>query len=156
MKFELISGKRRDRIRLSGELRCQDIDQVKAEITSAAVRVLFSIWRKWISWISKAFGFLNLCYAEGIGLAPLLTLREEMDAPRACRYGEELEAWWDGNRTEDGNDIERMMSKPVGSSVPPFHKRDGNCQDTRFLGRHLAFKAATAVSSRTSRTVKGA
>ena len=64
LKIEQISGKRRTRIRLSGELRCQDIDQVKAEIVRSSPRLVLDLEEVDLEGVR----FLNLCYAEGIGL----------------------------------------------------------------------------------------
>ena len=83
LKIEQISGKRRTRIRLSGELRCQDIDQVKAEIVRSSPRLVLDLEEVDLVDL-EGVRFLNLCYAEGIGLSPLLALHQEMDAPRAC------------------------------------------------------------------------
>jgi hypothetical protein len=67
LKIEQISGKRRTRIRLSGELRCQDIDQVKAEIVRSSPRLVLDLEEVDLVDL-EGVRFLNLCYAEGIGL----------------------------------------------------------------------------------------
>src|SRR5712664_682937 len=56
LKIERISGKRRTRIRLSGAFRSEHLDQMKAEIERGGPRVALD-WRRWISWMSKAFAF---------------------------------------------------------------------------------------------------
>jgi len=105
LKIEHISGKRRTRIRLSGELRCQDIDQVKAEIVRSSPRLVLDLEEVDLVDL-EGVRFLNLCYAEGIGLlhcSPYIRkwmLRERAALRRARSVV--------GRKpNEDGDDIER-------------------------------------------------
>jgi hypothetical protein len=104
LKIEQISGKRRTRIRLSGELRCQDIDQVKAEIVRSSPRLVLDLEEVDLVDL-EGVRFLNFCYAEGIGLlhcSPYIMkwmLRERAALRRARSVV--------GRKpNEDGNDIE--------------------------------------------------
>lgn len=65
LKIERLSGERRTRIRLSGELRCEDLDQVKAEIARCGARVVLDLEELDLVDL-KAVRFLNACRAEGI------------------------------------------------------------------------------------------
>jgi hypothetical protein len=65
LKIDRIFGKRRTRIRLSGELRCEDLDQVRAEIEEREAPVALDL--KEVNLVDlKAIRFLNSCRTEGI------------------------------------------------------------------------------------------
>jgi hypothetical protein len=67
LKIERISGKRRTRIRLSGEVRAEHLDQLKAEIEPAGPRVALDLEEVDLVDI-EAVRFLNVCMAEGISV----------------------------------------------------------------------------------------
>ena len=67
LKIERISGKSRTRIRLSGELRCADLDQVRAEIVRGGPRVALDLEEVDLVDL-KAVRFLNACHEEGIAV----------------------------------------------------------------------------------------
>ena len=66
LKIERISGKRRARIRLSGELRYDQLDQVKAEIERVRA-VALDLGELDLVDI-EAVRFLNACVAEGVSV----------------------------------------------------------------------------------------
>ena len=67
LKIERISGKRRTRIRLSGELRSEHLDQVKAEIERGGPRVALDLEEVDLVDV-EGVRFLNACEAEGISV----------------------------------------------------------------------------------------
>jgi hypothetical protein len=67
LKIERISGKHRTRIRLSGELRCEHLDQVRAEIARGGPRVVLDLEEVDLVDL-KGICFLNACRAEGISV----------------------------------------------------------------------------------------
>jgi hypothetical protein len=66
LKIERISGQRRARIRLSGELRYDQLDQVKAEIERVRA-VALDLGELDLVDI-EAVRFLNACVAEGVSV----------------------------------------------------------------------------------------
>jgi ABC-type transporter Mla MlaB component len=67
LKIERISGKRRTRIRLSGEVRAEHLDQLKAEIERAGPRVALDLEEVDLVDV-EGVRFLNACVAEGISV----------------------------------------------------------------------------------------
>ena len=67
LKIERISGKRGTRIRLSGELRCEHLDQVRAEIACGRPRVVLDLEEVDLVDLT-GIRFLNACRAEGISV----------------------------------------------------------------------------------------
>ena len=67
LKIERICGKRRTRIRLSGELRSEHLDQVKAEIERGGPRITLDLEEVDLVDVD-AVRFLNACEAEGISV----------------------------------------------------------------------------------------
>ena len=67
LKIERISGKRRTRIRLSGEVRAEHLDQLKAEIERAGPRVALDLEEVDLVDI-EGVRFLNACAADGISV----------------------------------------------------------------------------------------
>jgi hypothetical protein len=67
LKIERISGKRGVRIRLSGELRFEHLDQVEAEIERAGPRVALDLEEVDLVDV-ESVRFLNACKAKGISL----------------------------------------------------------------------------------------
>lgn len=67
LKIERTSGKRRTRIRLSGELRCEHLDQLRAEIARGEPRVVLDLEEVDLVDL-KGICFLNACRAEGISV----------------------------------------------------------------------------------------
>jgi ABC-type transporter Mla MlaB component len=65
--MERISGKRRTRIRLSGEFRAEHLHQLKAEIERAGPRVALDLEEVHLVDI-EGVRFLNSCLAEGISV----------------------------------------------------------------------------------------
>ena len=65
LKIERICGKRRTRIRLSGELRSEHLDQVKAEIERGGPRITLDLEEVDLVDV-EGVRFLNACEAEGI------------------------------------------------------------------------------------------
>ena len=65
LKIERISGKRRTRIRLSGELRSEHLDQLKSEIERGGTRVTLDLEELDLVDI-EGVRFLNACEANGI------------------------------------------------------------------------------------------
>ena len=64
LKIERISGKRRTRIRLSGEFRSEHVDQVKTEIERGGPRLALDLEEVDLVDV-EAVRFLNECEAEG-------------------------------------------------------------------------------------------
>jgi anti-anti-sigma regulatory factor len=65
LKIERISGKRRTLIRLSGELRSEHLDQVKAEIERGGPRVALDLEE--VDLVdAEGVRFLNACQADGV------------------------------------------------------------------------------------------
>jgi hypothetical protein len=64
LKIERICGKRRTRIRLSGELRSEHLDQVKAEIERGGPRITLDLEEVDLVDVDGV-RFLNACEAEG-------------------------------------------------------------------------------------------
>jgi hypothetical protein len=67
LKIERINGKRRTRIRLSGEFRAQHLDQLKAEIECGGLRVALDLEEVHLVDV-EGVRFLNACVAEGISV----------------------------------------------------------------------------------------
>ena len=67
LKIERICGKRRTRIRLSGELRSEHLDQVTAEIERDGPRITLDLEEVDLVDVD-AVRFLNACEAEGISV----------------------------------------------------------------------------------------
>jgi DNA helicase TIP49 (TBP-interacting protein) len=67
LKIERISGKRRTRIRVSGEVRAEHLDQLKAEIERAGLPVALDLKEVHLVDI-ECIRFLNACVAEGISV----------------------------------------------------------------------------------------
>ena len=67
LKIERISGKRRTRIRLSGELRSEHLDQVKAEIERGGPRITLDLEEVDLVDVDGV-RFLNACEVEGISV----------------------------------------------------------------------------------------
>jgi len=65
LKIEQISGKRRIRIRLSGEFRSEHLDQVKTEIERCAAPVVLDLEELDLIDV-EGIRFLNACEANGI------------------------------------------------------------------------------------------
>jgi hypothetical protein len=64
LRIERISDKRRTQIRLSGELRAEQLDQLKVEIERAGPRVALDLEEVYLVDI-EAVRFLNACVAHG-------------------------------------------------------------------------------------------
>jgi hypothetical protein len=67
LKIERTYGKRRTRIRLSGELRSEHLDQVKAEIERGGPRITLDLEEVDLVDVDGV-RFLNACEAEGISV----------------------------------------------------------------------------------------
>jgi anti-anti-sigma regulatory factor len=67
LKIERISGKGRTLIRLSGELRAEQLDQLKDEIERSGPRVALDLEEVYLVDI-EAVRFLNACVARGFAL----------------------------------------------------------------------------------------
>jgi hypothetical protein len=67
LKIERISGTRRTRIRLSGQVRAEHLDQLKAEIERAGPRVALDLEEVDLVDI-EGVRFLNGCLAQGISV----------------------------------------------------------------------------------------
>jgi hypothetical protein len=67
LKIERISGTRRTRIRLSGQVRSDHLDQLKAEIERARPRVALDLEEVDLVDI-EGVRFLNACVADGISV----------------------------------------------------------------------------------------
>lgn len=67
LKIERISGKRRTQIRLSGELRAEQLEQLKDEIERAGPRVALDLEEVHLVDI-EAVRFLNACVARGFAV----------------------------------------------------------------------------------------
>jgi hypothetical protein len=67
LKIERISSKRETRIRLSGEFRSGQLDQVKAEIKRDGPRVALDLQELDLVDV-ECVRFLNVCEAEGISV----------------------------------------------------------------------------------------
>jgi ABC-type transporter Mla MlaB component len=67
LKIERISDKRRTRIRLSGELRSEQLDQVQAEIERGGPRVDLDLQEVDLVDV-EGVRFLNACEAEGVSV----------------------------------------------------------------------------------------
>lgn len=67
LRIERISGERGTRIRLSGELRCEHFDQVRAEIACSGPPVVLDLEEVDLVDL-KGIRFLNACRAEGISV----------------------------------------------------------------------------------------
>ena len=65
LKIERIFEKNETQLRLSGELRAEVLDQVKAEITSSRSRVTLDLEEVVLVDV-ESVRFLNACQAEGI------------------------------------------------------------------------------------------
>jgi len=65
LKIERIADKRKTRIRLSGQVRAEHIDQLKAEIERAGLQVALDLEEVDLVDI-EAIRFLNTCEADGI------------------------------------------------------------------------------------------
>jgi len=67
LRIDRISGRRRTRIRLSGEFRVEHIDQVKAELNSGGTRPALDLHEVDLLDV-ECVRFLNTCQAEGISM----------------------------------------------------------------------------------------
>jgi anti-anti-sigma regulatory factor len=67
LKIERIADKRKTRIRLSGQVRAEHIDQLKAEIERAGLQVALDLEEVDLVDI-EGIRFLNACVAEGISV----------------------------------------------------------------------------------------
>src|SRR5580692_9886586 len=67
LKIERICGKRRTRIGLSGELRSEHLDQVKAEIERGGPRITLDLEEVDLVDV-ESVRFLNACEVEGISV----------------------------------------------------------------------------------------
>ena len=67
LKIERISGKRRTRIRLSGEFRAGHLDQLKVEIERGGSRVALDLEELDLVDV-EVVRFLNACEVEGISV----------------------------------------------------------------------------------------
>jgi hypothetical protein len=67
LKIERLSGKRRTRIRLSGELRSEHLDQLKAEIERGGPLVDLDLQELDLVDV-EGVRFLNACGVEGISV----------------------------------------------------------------------------------------
>ena len=67
LKIDRISGRRRTRVRLSGALRSEHLDQVKAEIERGGPRVALDLEEVDLVDV-EGIRFLNACEAEGISV----------------------------------------------------------------------------------------
>jgi hypothetical protein len=67
LKIERICGKRRTRIRLSGELRSEHLGQVTAEIERGGPRITLDLEEMDLVDV-ESVRFLNACAAEGISV----------------------------------------------------------------------------------------
>jgi hypothetical protein len=67
LRIERISGKRSTRIRLSGKLQAEQLDQLRAEIERPGPRVILDLEEVDIVDV-EAVRFLNACKAEGISV----------------------------------------------------------------------------------------
>jgi anti-anti-sigma regulatory factor len=67
LKIERIADKRKTRIRLSGQVRAEHTDQLKAEIERAGLQVALDLEEVDLVDI-EAIRFLNACVAEGISV----------------------------------------------------------------------------------------
>jgi len=87
LKIDRISGRRRTRVRLSGALRSEQLDQVKAEIERAGPRVALDLEEVDLVDV-EGIRFLNACEAEGIPVlhcSPYIMewMLRERDRPKA-------------------------------------------------------------------------
>jgi anti-anti-sigma regulatory factor len=67
LKIERIADTRKTRIRLSGQVRAEHIDQLKAEIERAGLQVALDLEEVDLVDI-EGIRFLNACVAEGISV----------------------------------------------------------------------------------------
>ena len=67
LKIDRISGRRRTRVRLSGALRSEHLDQVKAEIERGGPRVALDLEEVDLVDV-EGVRFLNACEANGISV----------------------------------------------------------------------------------------
>ena len=67
LKIDRISGRRRTRVRLSGALRSEHLDQVKAEIERGGPRVALDLEEVDLVDL-EGIRFLNACEADGISV----------------------------------------------------------------------------------------
>jgi len=67
LKIDRISGRRRTRVRLSGALRSEQLDQVKAEIERGGPRVALDLEEVDLVDV-EGIRFLNACEADGISV----------------------------------------------------------------------------------------
>jgi hypothetical protein len=67
LKIERIYGKRRTRVRLSGEARAEHLDQLKAEIERSGPRVALDLEELNLADV-ETVRFFNTCLAEGISV----------------------------------------------------------------------------------------
>jgi len=67
LKIDRISGKRRTRVRLSGALRSEHLDQVKAEIERGGPRVALDLEEVDLVDV-EGIRFLNACEANSISV----------------------------------------------------------------------------------------
>src|SRR5580692_175887 len=99
LKIERICGKRRTRIRLSGELRSEHLDQVKAEIERTGTRIILDLDDVDLVDV-EGVRFLNACEADGISVlrcSPYIRewmLRERGSAKSTPPIGAKRKAGW--------------------------------------------------------------
>jgi hypothetical protein len=67
LKIKWVAGKRKTRICLSGQLRCEHIGQVKSEVESAGPRVALDLGEVDLVDID-AVRFLNACESAGVSI----------------------------------------------------------------------------------------
>jgi anti-anti-sigma regulatory factor len=67
LKIERIADKRKTQIRLSGQVRAEHIDQLKAEIERAGLQLALDLEEVDLVDI-EGIRFLNACVAEGISV----------------------------------------------------------------------------------------
>jgi hypothetical protein len=67
LKIERISGKRRTRICLSGQLRSEHLDQLKSEVERAGPRVTLDLQELDLADI-EGVRFLNACESAGVSI----------------------------------------------------------------------------------------
>jgi hypothetical protein len=88
LKIECISGKRKPRIRLSGQLRSENLQQVKAEIERVGPRVTLDLEEVDLVDVDGV-RFLNICESGGIAVLSCSSfIREWMATERSRRTPE--------------------------------------------------------------------
>jgi hypothetical protein len=82
LRIERISGKRKTRIRLSGDFRSEHVDQVKAEIERGGPRVALDLEEVGLVDV-EGVRFLNACEANGIPVLHCSPYIREQGRPNA-------------------------------------------------------------------------